>query len=178
MERVHRAIHSRRPRGLAGLCILTVLLSLLAATAPATAREVMAPAFQTVTLSGEAWSTNGLDGHPALLIFWAPWCKVCQRELPAVREFYEHEKPSSLRVLAVGFADTRASVEEFVTSRGAVFAFPTAYDDGNRIAREYRINATPTYVLIDGQGRVALIHRGAGLLQNVQFREFLSLLNQ
>jgi len=33
------------------------------------------------------------------------------------------------------------------------------------------VTATPTYVLVDAQGRVVLIHRGGGLLQNGRFRE-------
>jgi hypothetical protein len=31
-------------------------------------------------------------------------------------------------------------------------------------------------VLVDDRGYVVLVHRGGGLLQNVQFREFLSTL--
>jgi hypothetical protein len=30
--------------------------------------------------------------------------------------------------------------------------------------------------LLDAQGSIVLVHRGGGILQNVQFREFLSTL--
>lgn len=143
---------------------------------PAGASEVPAPEFSIGTLAGETYTSAMLKGQPTLLAFWAPWCKVCQKELPVLSEFAQHEKPAPLRILSIGFADSRGNVEAFVKARSAVFVFPTAFDEGNQMARSYRINATPTFVLVNDQGFVVLVHRGGGLLQNVQFREFLSTL--
>jgi thiol-disulfide isomerase/thioredoxin len=140
------------------------------------AAEVAAPEFSVGTLTGDTYTSAMLKGQPTLLAFWTPWCKVCQRELPVLAEFAQHDKPSTLRILSIGFADSRGNVVEFVKARRDTFVFPTAYDDGNQIARSYRINATPTFVLVNDQGDVVLVHRGGGLLQNVQFREFLSTL--
>jgi thiol-disulfide isomerase/thioredoxin len=142
----------------------------------ASAAEVPAPEFSVGTLTGDTYTSAMLKGQPTLLVFWAPWCKVCQRELPALAEFAQHDKPATLHIFSVGFADSRGNVEEFVKARGGTFVFPTAYDEGNQMARSYRINATPTFVLVDDRGYVVLVHRGGGLLQNVQFREFLSTL--
>jgi thiol-disulfide isomerase/thioredoxin len=139
---------------------------------------VKAPDFDVATLEGERYSRMTLHGRPALLIFWAPWCRVCQKELPILSEFVEREKPQTLRVLSIGFADSRANVEQFVTSHAGAFRFPAAYDEGNETARAYRVTATPTAVLVNERGEVVLVHRGGGLLQNVQFREFLSELKR
>jgi thiol-disulfide isomerase/thioredoxin len=135
-----------------------------------------APAFELVTFAGEAYSKESLKGQPTLLVFWAPWCKVCQRELPLLGQFYQQERPTQLRVVSIGFADTRTNVEAFVKARAGVFVFPTAYDEERWVAQAFKVNATPTYVLVDAQGNIALAHRGGGLLQNVRFREFLSTL--
>lgn len=155
---------------------IVLLLSFPAGMAVAGAAEVPAPEFSVGTLTGDIYTSAMLKGQPTLLAFWAPWCKVCQKELPVLAEFSQHEKPAQLRILSIGFADSRGHVEEFVKARQAVFVFPTAFDDGNQMARSYRINATPTFVLVNDQGAVVLVHRGGGLLQNVQFREFLSTL--
>ena len=155
---------------------IVLLLSFPAGMAVAGAAEVPAPEFSVGTLTGDIYTSAMLKGQPTLLAFWAPWCKVCQKELPVLAEFSQHEKPAQLRILSIGFADSRGHVEEFVKARQAVFVFPTAFDDGNQMARSYRINATPTFVLVNDQGYVVLVHRGGGLLQNVQFREFLSTL--
>ncbi|MGH8546746.1 MAG: redoxin domain-containing protein, partial [Gammaproteobacteria bacterium] len=87
-----------------------------------------APKFRLVTLTGQPYTQESLRGQPALLMFWAPWCKVCQRELPVLGQFYLKQKPTPLRVLAIGFADTRGHVEEYVRAHPSTFVFPTAYD--------------------------------------------------
>jgi thiol-disulfide isomerase/thioredoxin len=143
---------------------------------PAAAAGSTAPAFELVTFAGEAYSNESLKGRAALLVFWAPWCNVCQRELPLVSEFYQRDKPTSLRMVSIGFADTRANVEAFVKTREGVFVFPTAYDDERWVAQAFKVTATPTYVLVDAQGNIVLVHRGGSILQNSQFREFLSTL--
>jgi thiol-disulfide isomerase/thioredoxin len=133
-----------------------------------------APDFSVVTADGGTSSRASLAGRPALLIFWAPWCRVCQRELPRLAEFARSGRPAHLRLLAIGFADTRANVEAFVKARAEAFAFPTAYDEDNRVAEAFQVTATPTLVLLDGAGSIVLVHRGGGLLQNSRFREFLA----
>jgi thiol-disulfide isomerase/thioredoxin len=133
-----------------------------------------AAAFELITFAGEEYNNDSIKGRPVLLVFWAPWCRVCQRELPLMREFYQRDKPARLRMLSIGFADTRTNVDAFVNSREDVFLFPTAYDEERWVAQVFKVNATPTYVLVDGQGNIVLVHRGGGILQNFKFREFLS----
>jgi thiol-disulfide isomerase/thioredoxin len=135
------------------------------------------PSFELVTFGGEAYSDKSLQGQPTLLVFWAPWCNVCQRELPLLEQFYRQSRPAQLRVLSIGFADTRTNVEVFVKARPSVFVFPTAYDEDRWVANAFKINATPTYVVVDARGNIVLVHRGGGLLLSEQFREFLSTLH-
>lgn len=135
-----------------------------------------APAFELVTFAGESYSNESLKGRPVLLVFWAPWCKVCQRDLPLLSEFYQQDKPMQLGVVSIGFAGTRTSVERFVKERPGTFVFPSAYDEDRWVAQAFKVNATPTYVLLDAQGSIVLVHRGGGVLQNFQLREFLSTL--
>lgn len=80
------------------------------------AAEVPAPEFNVGMLTGEMYTSAMLKGQATLLAFWAPWCHVCQRELPGLAEFAEHDKPSTLRILSVGFADSRGHVENFVNA--------------------------------------------------------------
>src|SRR5439155_21835140 len=84
-----------------------------------------APSFELITLGGEPFSKDSLKGHPTLLVFWAPWCKVCQRELPLLSQFTSKEKPAQLGVISIGFADSRGNVEGFVKAHAEAFAFPT-----------------------------------------------------
>lgn len=134
------------------------------------------PSFELVTFGGEVFTDKTLQGEPTLLVFWAPWCNVCQRELPLLEQLYRQSTPPQFRILSIGFADTRANVAAFVKAHPDVFVFPTAYDEDRWVASVFKVNATPTYVLVDAGGKVALVHRGGGLLQSVRFREILSTL--
>jgi thiol-disulfide isomerase/thioredoxin len=164
------------------LKITGLVLALVLITGPGQPANISAaantaiPSFDLVTFAGEAWSDKSLQGRPTLLVFWAPWCNVCQKELPLIEQFYRHNKPAQLRVLSIGFADTRTNVEAFVKARPGVFVFPTGYDEDRWVANAFKVNATPTYVLVDARGSIALVHQGGGLLQNVQFQQFLATL--
>lgn len=138
----------------------------------------LAPDFELVTSAGEVVSNVTLKGRPALLVFWAPWCNVCRKELPGLASFYRQDKPEQLRVISIGFADLRANVDAFVKSQPEVFVFPAAYDEDRWVAQVFKVRVTPTYVVLDQQGQIAMTHLGAGLLQNEQFQTLLAKMKE
>ena len=145
-----------------------------AAGAAGSAAAPAAPQFDLVTLAGEAYSKESLKGRPALLVFWAPWCPVCRKELPILGRFYEQEKPAQLQVISIGFADKRGNVEAYVKAHPETFVFPTAFDEDNWISQAFKVTATPTFVLLDSQGNIQLVHRGGEINQNPKYQEFLA----
>ena len=163
-----------RPTRALAFIVAAVLVLMAATVAPSHARSRSVPEFEIVTFSGELFSCDSLKGHPALLIFWAPWCKVCQRELPLLAAFFKEGEAPDLQVLSIGFADVRGSIEAFVKAHPDPYVVPTAYDEDRWVANALKITATPTFVVLDRYGDVALIHRGGGLLQNGEFRVFLA----
>ncbi|MGH9782662.1 MAG: peroxiredoxin family protein, partial [Terriglobia bacterium] len=62
----------------------------------------------------------------------------------------------------------------YVKAHPDTFVFPTAFDIDNDVAQAFKVAATPTIVLLDAHGNIVLVHRGAGVLQNPHFREFLA----
>ena len=137
------------------------------------APSVPAPEFQLRAFDGQTYSKTSLQGRPTLLVFWAPWCRYCQMELPILAKFYQDNKPEQLQVLTIAFSDSRAHVEEYVTSNPDTFVFPTAYDQNDNVAQDFGVNATPTFVVMDAHGNMILAHRGAGINRNPQYQEFL-----
>lgn len=163
-----------RPVGIAFLGLTALLLaSLRDDLGWGVSTLAPSPEFELVTSTGDVISNATLRSRPALLVFWAPWCNVCRKELPEIANFYRRDKPEQLRVLSIGFADLRSNVETFVKARPEVFVFPTAYDEDRWVAQAFKVRVTPTYVLLDADGQVALTHFGGGLLQNEQFQAFL-----
>lgn len=135
-----------------------------------------APNFRLTTTDGQTITKSSFQGKPVLLMFWAPWCQVCQEELPMIQQFYQERRPASLQILAIGFADTRTNVEQYVRDHPDIFIFPSAYDEDNVVARDYGMRATPTFVLINASGRIELVHQGGGMIFNAEFRQFLAKL--
>jgi thiol-disulfide isomerase/thioredoxin len=161
----------------AGFMMIGLSLLLGALPVPA-ASSVPAPEFQLRAFDGQTYSKNSLLGRPTLLVFWAPWCRYCQMELPILAKFYQANKPDQLQVLTVAFSDSLAHVEEYVTANPDTFIFPTAYDQENEVAQAFGVNVTPTFVVMDAQGDMILAHRGAGINQNPQYQKFLKSLEQ
>jgi thiol-disulfide isomerase/thioredoxin len=157
-----------------GTVLIMVSLGLLFGALPnAAASSVSAPEFQLKTFNGDTYSKTSLQGRPTLLVFWAPWCRYCQMELPILATFYQGNKPEELQVLTIAFSDTRAHVEKYMTSNPDTFVFPTAYDQDNEVAQAFGVNATPTFVVMDARGEMIFAHRGAGINQNPQYQDFL-----
>jgi thiol-disulfide isomerase/thioredoxin len=158
--------------------VMMVCLSLLIGVLPApSASSVPAPEFQLQAFDGHTYSKASLKGRPTLIVFWAPWCRYCQMELPILAKFYQGNKPDQLQVLTVAFSDSLVHVEEYVTSNPDTFVYPTAYDRDNVVAQAFGVSATPTFVVMDAQGEMTLVHRGAGINRNPQYREFFNSLN-
>ena len=128
-----------------------------------------APEFQVYTMDGRFFSPYSLD-EQALLMFWAPWCGVCRSELPKLARYYRETGFSGLQVLTIGTSASRDRVTGYVKDQPDTFVFPTVYDDGRLLAEAFGIRAFPTYVLIDIEGTIQMIHRGGGVLNSRKFQ--------
>jgi thiol-disulfide isomerase/thioredoxin len=165
----------RASNGLRLLVLIFGLVLALAVSGKAVSSEAV-PDFTLTTLDGKTISKASLQGKPALLMFWASWCGTCQQELPNVKALYERHKAKGLQAVAIGFQDDEANIRGYVQAHQATFTFPAAYDAQNRVSTLFRARGTPTFVLLDGQGGIALIHSGGGLLRNPTLQKFVQTL--
>ncbi|MEO5657509.1 MAG: TlpA disulfide reductase family protein [Nitrospiria bacterium] len=158
---------------------LTMLTSCLVLTLTFSAMAVSSEAaldFSLKTLDGKTITKASLKGQPTLLMFWASWCGTCQQELPNVKALYEQYKAKGLQAVAIGFQDEEADIREYVQAHQSTFVFPAAYDTRNQISTLFKVRGTPTFVVLDAQGRIALVHTGGGVLHNPAFQKFIQTL--
>ena len=134
------------------------------------------PEFQFTTLTGERLTKQGLKGSPTLLMFWATWCGICRDELPWIHKLDIQAKPMGLQIVAVAFADDKNAVVEYVEKHQSTFSFHTAFDADNKVSSKFRVRATPTFFLLDGNGDVLLMHIGGGILGDANFRRLMNAL--
>ena len=107
-----------------------------------------APELTLVPYRGEAPAVG--TGSSLLLFFWATWCKPCKAIVPEVMALAERRK---LTVLAISL-DTESDLNRFFA---APRDFPAlvSRDPEARLSTLLGVRAVPSFVLIDGQGKVA-----------------------
>jgi len=115
-----------------------------------------------VTLTGTDYSGARQDvgawrGDVVLLNTWYAGCPPCRAEAPTLVALANEDASKGLRVLGINGTDAAGAADAFV--RQFAVPYPTVQDtDGSAIAAlqgVVPVNAVPTTVLLDRQGKVA-----------------------
>ena len=133
-----------------------------------------APALRTEQFLGSKPPTLAqLKGSPVLLFFWAHWCGDCKAEAPIVTQLRTEFAPKGLTVLGpTRLYGYTAQVENATPSDELAYIdavrhrfYAGLLDMPVPISKynfeTYGASTTPTLVLLDRTGKVALYHPGA-----------------
>ena len=112
-----------------------------------------APDLRGVTLAGEAYDLDGNIGRPALVYFFAPWCKFCGASADNLDRLRRWRDADELEIIAVALdwssvEEVRAYVEQHELSMPVLLA-------DARVREQWQIYAYPSYYVLDGQHRIA-----------------------
>ena len=111
----------------------------------------VAPELQGPTLDGGNYT--GVDGRVEVLNVWASWCSPCRAEAPALQEL--SVKYPEAQFVGVLTRDSLVAARAFVARFG--ITYPTIVDDA--VLADFSgllsVNAIPTTLIIDKQGRLA-----------------------
>jgi thiol-disulfide isomerase/thioredoxin len=113
-------------------------------------REV-APELRGPTLDGGNYS--GVPDRVEVMNVWASWCSPCRAEAPALQEL--SVKYPSAQFVGVLTRDSLVPARAFVDRFG--ITYPTIVDDAilAKFSGLLSVNAIPTTLIIDKQGRLA-----------------------
>lgn len=162
-------------RRLAVLCVAAATLLLGACTGSGTSAEggyvsgdgtitripaeqrTPAPAISGTTLDGKPWSSDSVTDRILVYNVWGSWCPPCVKEAPAlVRAAHRTEKIAQfvgLNTRDSGTAQAQAFVREFEVP------YPNLFDPGGalvlKFAGQLPLNAIPSTVIVDADGRIA-----------------------
>ncbi len=96
------------------------------------------------------------DGKTRLLFFWATWCMPCKESLPEVMAF---ARERGTEVLAVTDEESTA-LDAFFAASAVEFPPVVLRDVRRRTHRTWGVSGTPTFVLVDGAGKVVSVSSG------------------
>jgi thiol-disulfide isomerase/thioredoxin len=140
------------------------LLSLHGQPAPALDRSESLP--------GPSPSLADLKGRVVILFFWAHWCNDCKQQGPILADLLNQYGPQGLTIVAptqrFGYvakgapAGPAVEAQYILQVRDTHFDFlknhPAPLSEANH--KTYGVSSTPTLVLVDRQGRIALYNPG------------------
>ena len=112
-----------------------------------------APDVAVTTRGGAKLRLAELRGRPVLLNLWATWCVPCVAEMPALEALAAERTGTPLAIMAVS-VDRRGegAVAPFLVQH-KLEKLPVYLDPKSDVAHAFGIDAIPTTILIDRQGR-------------------------
>jgi len=138
--------------------VLTALLAAPASQAAMPKIGAAAPDFALKSSSGKNLKLNEHRGEVVMINFWATWCAPCRQELPLLNRLHEQYRKAGFRLLGVNIDDRPDAARAMAKNLG--ISFPVLFDSEKRVSRLYDVNAMPSTVLIDRDGKVRYIHLG------------------
>src|SRR5262252_439883 len=114
-------------------------------------RDVPAPAFNTVDLSGKSERLEDQKGKVVLVNIWATWCGPCREEFPKLDHLYREHKDQGFVVF--GFSTEDPSLQRKFVHQVPV-SFPLLTTSAGVPSFYKDIVRYPAFVLIDRKGQL------------------------
>ena len=149
--------HSRRFRslvlnGIFIVAVFVVVTTFQSRNMLATGGQV-APELRGVTLAGQPYDLADAESRPALVYFFAPWCKICAASAGNLNRLRHWRSDSDLEMVAVALDWREAEeVRDYVQRHD--LDITVVLGDSN-VARQWQIYAFPSYYVLDSEHRIA-----------------------
>lgn len=142
------------------LCALMTLTSARAADfVPSAPKEI---AYVVRDRNGDAHMAAQFRARLTILHFWASWCVPCRVELPALAALQSDLGRDGVRVVAVSIDRLGWDAIDRTTSKLGVRDLELYHDRDREAAVALGVEALPTTILVDAQGREVARMRGQG----------------
>jgi len=117
------------------------------------------PPLELADLSGRQHRLSDYRGQVVLVNFWATWCPPCLAEMPSMQRLATTMKEKPFRILAINVEQSKSTVWRF--KKLLEIDFTTLLDSAGDTARQWGIKTYPTSYLIDSEGRIRYVVKGA-----------------
>jgi len=127
-----------------------------------------APELSGVLLDGQF--LQGLEAleKPAIIHFWATWCKICQFEHDSINRLSQDYSVISISSHSGGYSE----VKEFVAANGV--NYPVLNDASNSVSETWGVKAFPTSFIIDEENNIRFVEVGLTTEFGLRFRLWMT----
>ncbi len=130
-------------------------------------------AFTDTTLSGAPFTGASLQGKPAVLWFWTPWCPFCNAEAPSVSSAAA-ANPAVTFVGVAARSDVGA-MQDFVSKYH--LNFTNLNDADGTIWARYNVPWQPAYVFYRPDGTSTFVNNPTSAMPQQELQERVAALN-
>ncbi|MCW3844017.1 TlpA family protein disulfide reductase [Micromonospora yasonensis] len=118
-------------------------------------------------LTGGSYDVSQARGQVVVVNFWGSWCGPCRAEADDLEATYQATKGSGVTFLGINVQDSKDKAIAFEEGRAT---YPSLFDPASRQALNFDIppNTTPATVVLDRDGRIAVVIRRAVTQQELQ----------
>jgi thiol-disulfide isomerase/thioredoxin len=93
-----------------------------------------------------------------MINFWATWCGPCRQEMPLLQQIHAKYEPLGFTMLGVNVEPDSAAAQNWL--KGMAVSFPIVFDRKSEVSSSFGVEAMPSSILIDREGRIRHVHRG------------------
>ncbi len=117
-----------------------------------------APDFTLKSNKGKNMRLAELRGNVVMLNFWASWCGPCRKEMPLLDALSQRYGAAGFTLLGVNVEEDPRAGDKIIEEMG--ITFPILYDAESDVSQAYNVDAMPTTVMIDKDGKIRYVNRG------------------
>ena len=111
-----------------------------------------APELRGTTLSGQRYDLQHAAARPALVYFFAPWCRICAASAGNLNRLRRWRANEDIEIVAVALDwDTAVEVRDYVERHDLNV---TVVLGDAKLARQWQIQAYPSYYVLDDEHRI------------------------
>jgi len=113
-------------------------------------------------LSDQSVTLSSFRGKVVVLEFMVSWCHVCQEMAPSLeylKQKYQGQDVVFLSVAGTQRGATAESTADFIKQYGSTWTY--VLDSDGSVFSAYRVDATPTFLILDRSGTIVSRFQGA-----------------
>jgi thiol-disulfide isomerase/thioredoxin len=143
------------------MAIKTIAIAILLSLITLISNGQQVKNFRLNDLDNTSRSFAELKGEKITIIdFWATWCKPCNKAIPELNKIYDSYKDKGVQIIGINCDGPRSINKVAPLASALKIKYQVLTDIDSEVMKDLNINAFPTLIIINSQGKIVWIHEG------------------